>query len=178
MYSKKLIIFNFIGFQLLWWASVLSAKPQLSWAVLALVVVLACVHLHWIEGWKQTLPLLMTTLIGCILDQFGYYMGWVNFEFHSVFTAYIPLWMIALWLAFSMTVNVSMRWLQGKNALAVFLGAVFGPLAYVGAQQLQVVTLPFGALSLIWVAVEWALAMPMLLWVRQQFNHDVNMELP
>jgi hypothetical protein len=81
--------------------------------------------------------------------------------------------MIALWLAFASTLNVSMRWLQHKPLLAAILGGIFGPLAYLGSAQLHVIQLPSPTFSLAWVAFEWAIAMPLLLWIRRQFNQTV-----
>jgi len=174
MASNKWVVFNFVSFQLWWWACILSAKPGLGWAVLLLVIAACCVHLQWIESWWHALPLLITTLLGCMLDQIAYNLGWLSFEHHHTWPAFIPLWMIALWLAFSMTLNVSMRWLQGRTILAAILGGMFGPLAYLGAQQLKVIDLPFSSWSLLWVTVEWAVAMPLLLWIRRRFNETLS----
>ncbi|WP_292784749.1 DUF2878 domain-containing protein [Methylophilus sp. UBA6697] len=174
MASNKWVVFNFVSFQLWWWACILSAKPGLGWAVLLLMIAACCVHLQWIESWRHALPLLITTLLGCILDQIAYNLGWLSFEHHHTWPAFIPLWMIALWLAFSMTLNVSMRWLQGRTILAAILGGMFGPLAYLGAQQLKVIDLPSSSWSLLWVTVEWAVAMPLLLWIRRRFNETLS----
>jgi hypothetical protein len=174
MVSNKLIIFNFISFQLLWWACVLSAKPGLGLAVFLLVLLFTAVHLQWVERWQQALPLLIAATLGCILDQIGYLNGWISFEYHSASVNYIPFWMIALWLSFASTLNVSMRWLQSKPVLATVLGGIFGPLAYLGAAQLGVIHLPSPTFSLAWVALEWAIAMPLLLWVRDTFNKTAD----
>ncbi|MGQ2965583.1 DUF2878 domain-containing protein [Methylophilus sp.] len=173
MRSNNLIIFNFISFQLLWWACVLSAGAGLAWQVLILVVLYTAAHLQWVESWQQALPLLVTAAVGSLFDQIGYSMGWISFNDHHSWISHIPLWMIALWLAFACTLNVSMRWLQCKPLLAAVLGGIFGPLAYLGAVQLGAVGLPSPGYSLAWVALEWAIAMPLLLWVRYAFNQTV-----
>ncbi len=169
MPSNKLIIFNIITFQLLWFACVLSAKAGLSLAALLLVLTYTAAHLQWIEGWHQTLPVLLTVLVGSLFDQTGYAMGWISFAHHQTWNSYLPLWMIALWLSFACTLNVSLRWLHFKPLLAGILGGVLGPLAYMGAAALDAVVLP-SRFSLAWVAFEWAVAMPLLLWIRQTFN--------
>lgn len=173
MPSNKLIIFNIISFQILWFACVLSAKPGLSLAALLLVISYTAAHLQWIEGWQQALPLLFTALIGCLLDQTGYAMGWITFAHHQTWNSYLPFWMIALWLSFACTLNVSLRWLQFKPLLAAILGGVLGPLAYLGAVALEAVVLP-SPYSLAWLAFEWAVAMPLLLWIRLAFNHATD----
>ena len=138
-----------------------------------LVIIFTLVHLNWVEGWQQALPLLFTALIGCLLDQIGYSMGLISFQYHPLWISYIPLWMIALWLAFASTLNVSMRWLQPKPVLAAILGGIFGPLAYLGSAKLEVIHLTAPTYSLAWIALEWAIAMPLLFWIRRQFNQSV-----
>lgn len=60
--------------------------------------------------------------------------GWSN--------SIVPIWILALWLGFATTLNVSLAWMQGKTITAVLFGAVGGPLAYLGAQKLGAVVLP------------------------------------
>lgn len=175
MTNKRLIIFNFISFQVIWWLCVLSAKPGLSTAVFAAVLLYTLLHLSLVEGWAQTLPLLLTAVIGAVADQFAYKLQWILFENHTQWLAYIPLWMLALWLAFATTLNVSMRWLQHKYALAFMLGAVFGPLAYLGAESVGAIQLP-GLYSLAWFAFEWATLLPLMLWLRHRFNQSLALE--
>jgi hypothetical protein len=173
MHSNKLIIFNFISFQLLWFACVFSAAPGWSLPVLLLVVLYTAAHLQWVESWQQALPLFITAAVGSLFDQFGYSMGWINFNHQQSWVSHIPLWMIALWLAFACTLNVSLRWLQCKPLLAAVLGGIFGPLAYLGVAQLGAISLP-SPYSLAWVALQWSVAMPLLLWLRYTFNHTVD----
>lgn len=168
-----MIILNFISFQLLWWACVLASKYHLSFWVFVLVGVYTLAHLMWVESPKHGLPLVLSALIGILLDQLGYRWGWVSFPYSDPTSAYLPLWMMALWLAFATTINVSMRWMQGKPWLAAFLGALFGPLAYWGAASLGVVFLSHGLSSMLWISLEWAIAMPLLLWLRGRYNQDL-----
>jgi len=170
MPSSKLVIFNFVSFQLLWWACVLSAGTGKEDTLLCLIGLLTLLHLHWVEVWEQSLPLILTALTGCIFDQVVYSMGWVSFDNQSEAISYIPTWMIGLWLAFACTLNVSMRWLQHQLTLAALLGAIFGPLAYVGAEKLGAITLPGPTSDLAWIALEWGLVLPLLLWIRATFN--------
>ena len=168
MPSTRLIIFNFVAFQLLWWACVLSAKGSWETSLLCLIILLVLFHLQSIEGWQQALPLLLTAVTGCIFDQVIYRMGYVDFG--SVSATYIPSWMIGLWLAFACTLDVSMRWLQTKLWLAALLGFLFGPLAYIAAESMGAVQFTASTLTLAWIAAEWAIALPLLLWIRAFFN--------
>lgn len=166
MHSNAQIILNVVCFQLLWWACVLSPLYGLSAAVFALCMLFSMVHLQWVEGWSQALPIVLTALLGCLFDQLGYFIGMVDFNHHPQWVSYIPLWMVALWLAFACTVNVSLRWLAGNLPLAFVLGAVFGPLAYWGAAKLGAVALPGQMLSLVWLGLGWGLLLPLMLRIR------------
>ena len=174
MISNRLIIFNIIAFQLLWWACVLSAKHGLDWLVLIVTVAYIFVHFCWIEPKQQFWPLILTAIIGCVFDQYLFMTDWIRFNHHPTMSAYIPLWMIALWLGFATTLNLSMHWLQHRLLLAASLGAVFGPLAYLGAQQLEAVTLTHPLESLVCIAIEWGLALPLLLFIRRRFDQPVE----
>lgn len=176
MTNNKLIIFNFISFQAIWWLCVLSAKPGLSAAVFVAVLIYTLLHLSFVEGWPQMLPLFVTAMLGAVADQFAYQLQCILFENHTQWTGYIPLWMLALWLAFATTLNVSMRWMQHKYGLALVLGAIFGPLAYLGAQSLGAIQLP-SPYSLVWFGFEWAALLPLMLWLRYRFNQSFALGL-
>lgn len=170
MNFNPMIIFNIVSFQVLWWLCVLSAKPAMSTFAILVVLLYTLAHLRWVEGWQQTLPLLMTAMIGTLFDQFGYWMGWISFPFADPLSPFIPGWMAALWLAFASTLNVSLAWLQPKPVLSALLGALFGPLTYWCVAKLGMIILPSSALSLFWFAAEWAILMPTLLLIRVYFN--------
>lgn len=174
MPSSRLVIFNFVSFQLLWWACVLSAGSGWEHALLCLITLLTLLHLRWVEGWGQAVPLILTAVTGCIFDQVVYTQGWVSFDSQLDVISYIPSWMIGLWLAFACTLNVSMRWLQPRLTLAALLGACFGPLAYLGAEKLGAVQLPGPTINLAWIALEWAIVLPLLLWIRNTFSSTMQ----
>ena len=70
--------------------------------------------------------------------------------------------MIALWLNFAATLNVSMAWLRGRYLLAALFGALGGPLAYYSGAKLGATTglpTPCGMLVL---AVAWGGMTPLL----------------
>ena len=75
-----------------------------------------------------------------------------------------PVWIVALWMGFALTLNHSMAALKTRPWAAVALGVIGGPLAYLVAQNAwQAVTLsqpawqPLAALALAWGALTPAL---------------------
>lgn len=74
-----------------------------------------------------------------------------------------PAWLIALWVAFSLTVVPLFGPLQRRPALAALLGAVGGPLAYLGAARANALQWVAPAWhGLLALSVGWAIAMPSL----------------
>lgn len=128
-------------------------------------------HLHWIEGWIQAWPLLLTALLGSVFDQAGYRIGMIDFQHGTQWVGLVPAWMGALWLTFACTLNVSLQWLQRRPFLAGILGAFFGPLAYWGAEKLDAVTLHAEQSSLIWLAVGWSILLPAMLCIRAMYPY-------
>jgi hypothetical protein len=51
---------------------------------------------------------------------------------------------------------------------------VFGPLAYLGAEKFGAVHLPGPTLNLAWIALEWAIVLPLLVWIRDTFNSTMQ----
>ena len=68
-----------------------------------------------------------------------------------------------MWMLFATTLNVSLRWLRNRTALAVDLGAIAGPLSFYGGAQLGGVVFLDQRAGLIALSVGWAVMMPTLI---------------
>jgi hypothetical protein len=72
---------------------------------------------------------------------------------------------VAIWGNFVLALD-SLHWLARRPALASAVGAVGGPLAYLAGTPLGTVTLgPTEAGALVAIALEWVLALPLLLFL-------------
>jgi hypothetical protein len=78
--------------------------------------------------------------------------------------------MVAMWMSFATTFNVSLRWLKRRLGLAALLGMIAGPLAYYGGAQLGGVAFANPLASLLAVAGVWTLAMPLLLVIADRWD--------
>jgi len=67
--------------------------------------------------------------------------------------------MTTLWALFSSTLNVSLRWMRGRTALAIVFGAIGGPLAYLAGEKLGAMQLVAQPHALLALASGWAMAM-------------------
>ena len=66
-------------------------------------------------------------------------------------------------MLFATTLNVSMRWLRGRDMLAAFFGLIGGPLTYLAGQKLGGIVLVDQFAALLALGIGWAVMMPILL---------------
>jgi hypothetical protein len=74
-----------------------------------------------------------------------------------------------------MTFTQSMSWLQNRLWLSVLLGAIGGPMAYLGAARAWDVvqfTSPTWP-GLLWLGAGWALATPLLAWMAKRGTSEM-----
>lgn len=156
MSRRMRLLANALLFQLAWFACVFGA--QRPWLLL---VALACIaaHLVWISDtpgeWRALLA-----IAGCgwLLDSALLQLGLFGFAGSS---PVLPLWLALLWLSFASTLRYSLNWTARPWWLGSLLGAIGGPLSYLGGARLADVELPLGVTaSVLILAVIWALLLP------------------
>ncbi len=75
-----------------------------------------------------------------------------------------PAWIVALWMVFATTVNVSLSWLRGRVAWSALLGVVGGLGSYLAGRRLGVATFDLTQLeTLLALVVVWGIGVPLLL---------------
>lgn len=159
-----LVLWNLIALNLGWLASVLGAAWGYPWTGPAAIAVLAAIHMRLMPNRGPELILLVGALgLGYVADSLLVLTGVMTFPPDAAIGKPSTVWMALLWVNFAMTLHVSLRWLSRRYALTALLGAVGGPWAYYGGAAMGAVTWPNGAvIGLAAVAVEWAVAAPLL----------------
>lgn len=164
---KKLL--NFVCFQAGWFACALGAAG--GWPLLGAVVVGALLILQFPlvpAPRKQMFFVLTASLVGWLIDSGLACAGLFTFPDGGMFLGPCPVWMAALWANFATTLHLCLNWLRGRYWLASALGACGGPAAYYGGQRLGAVKLGGNAaVSLLVIAVEWALVTPALVYLSE-----------
>jgi len=176
------VLANFLGFQAAWLACIGGAGrgyPALGPFAVALWL---SVHVARLDGRGRGAGgraverscemrlLASAAILGCVLDGALALGGVIAFPAHAGPAVPTTPWMVALWAAFAATLRHSLDWARRRYALGAVAGALFGPLAYAAGEALGAITLaapPFGWLM---IAIEWALAMPLLLWLRERLE--------
>jgi hypothetical protein len=106
--------------------------------------------------------LILAAVIGSVFDSLLVSTGWLSYPSGQWAEFIAPYWIIAMWVAFATTLNVSLNWLKHRPMVAAFFGAVGGPLAYYAGTKLGGVTFDMPVAAIAALAIGWALIMPIL----------------
>jgi hypothetical protein len=162
---------NFVAFQCGWFACVICAahgRPLLGTAAVLLV---AALHVGLAARPRAELALLAcAALVGLIFDSALAASGWVRYSSGVLLEGTAPYWIVAMWVLFATTLNVSLAWLHAHARLAAAFGAVGGPLSFVAGARLGALAFANEPAALAALATGWALATPLLLRIAANFN--------
>ena len=169
------LLVNFIGFQVGWFACVLGAANDKE--LLGIIIALGVIIYHVInqgDSRKELKLVLAATVKGLFWETWVLNLDILRYPSHPEALFWAPTWLIMMWALFATTINLSMGWLKGRWILSVFMGAVFGPLAFIGGEKLGAVVFLDSILSIVTLSVGWGLLMPLLLWIAERINHNFN----
>jgi hypothetical protein len=161
--------FNFIGYQALWFALVVGAAHGAAGFATAAGGVFIVAQAALAERPLDDVRRVATALaLGVLIDGIPAWLGWWHYASPSpsLPPGGAPLWILTLWACFAMTIDRSLSFVRARPLIGALLGAVGGPLAYLGAAhgwQAVTFTCP-PALYLGWLGTAWALAVPALAW--------------
>ena len=159
-----LLLFNIAAFEIAWFSSVFGGAQGMPWLGPVAVLIVLAVHLHAArKPFEEVLLVLSCALIGAAFDSMLVAAGWVTYKAGLFSNYFAPYWIIAMWMLFATTLNVSMRWLRGKPKLAAIFGFFGGPASYLAGQKLGGIILNNEFAALLALAIGWAVIMPVLI---------------
>ena len=156
---------NLLSFQAVWLAAVGGAGRGWWWCGPLALVLFAAWQLPT-SRWPRADALLMAAagVGGFAIDSLWVQAGLMRFVQPVPYAGFAPVWIVALWMGFALTLNHSMAAFKGRPWIAALFGLLGGPLAYLVAQHAwHAVTLaeptwlPVLALALAWGALTPAL---------------------
>ena len=166
-----LVAVNFIAFQLGWFACVLGAAHGLAWAGTGLALAVVAWHLSRASAPRAELMLILTAAgIGALWDSALAAVGWIRYPSGVLIEGAAPHWIVALWMLFATTLNLSLGWLKRSMPLAAVFGALGGPLAYLGGAGLGALEMVERHQALAALALGWAAFTPLLLQVARLYD--------
>ena len=168
-YKTALLVFNGLLFQLGWFSSVLGGDTI---ALVVSLFILIIHHLFFVTDKKEWLLIATIACIGLAIDSILSLTGILVFTSVSFG---IPVWLFCIWVLFACTINHSLSWLKQKPLLALLMGAIAGPSSYFAGSKLSDVSFAQPLLlSLVIMAVVWALVLPILTTLSKQLSSDIT----
>ena len=163
---------NLLGYQAVWFAAVIGASRDASWIGVVAAALFVVAQLSASDERRSDLLLVpCAVLAGIVLDGTLASLGVLRYASQDALLP-APAWILAVWAAFAMTMNHSFAFLRGRADWAIVLGAIGGPLAYLGAARgfgAVVFTAPaWHAVALL--ALGWAIALPSLALLAQRWH--------
>lgn len=162
---------NFIAIEAGWFGCVLGAALGAPWFGLLVVLGVVGLHLAMVNAPLKELKLIAVAVaFGVIFDSLLMNTGWLRYDNGIFLPGIAPYWILAMWVSFATSFNVSMRWLHGRKTLAAVTGAVLGPMSYYAGAELGAVELVAPVPAMIALGIGWLFAMPLMVAVAERLD--------
>jgi Protein of unknown function (DUF2878) len=156
---------NTVGYQLVWLLAVWGAGHGHPWLGPLALLPLAIAYLVRRDGWRDAALLIAVGAFGTVIDSLFAASHLLAFASPVPSPMLAPVWIVAIWMAFALTLRHTWRFAFRRLPLAAAIGAIGAPLAYLAAARgwhaLQFPSGPFVACVVL--GTVWALAMPAML---------------
>jgi hypothetical protein len=155
---------NAILYQATWLITIAGAAHNCWWAgLLALAVFVAWQLAISPQRRADVLLIVFAAAIGFMIDSAFAQTGLVTYATATPWEHLAPVWIVALWVSFALTLNHSLAYLKMHPLVAAALGGIGAPLAYLAAAHWGALAFPATALpSLVVLAAVWAALTPAL----------------
>ena len=169
--SRARQLANFAVFEAAWFACILGvAHGAPGWGTAAVV---AAIGWHVGISARPSTELALVGLlaaIGLVAESLVVSQRHVVYPNGQPMDWVAPYWMVALWAEFAIALNVTLRWLKRRPLLAGVLGAVFGPLSFMGGVRLGAARFVDAPAALVTLACMWAVLMPLVMWLSDRLD--------
>ena len=155
---------NAIAYQTTWLAAIGGAAAGWWWAgPLALLLFAAWQLPRSAQRRADAWLLGSAALLGFAVDSLFAQTGLLSYAAPVPWAQWAPVWIVALWASFALTLNHSLGWLKQHLQVAAVLGAIGAPLAYSAAARSGALAFPPSATAtLLLLALTWAVLAPAL----------------
>jgi len=164
-------VVNYIVFQGVWWIAVTAAAR--GWPSVGLAAIAAAVGWHlWMarRADREAVLIVAVTAIGFGFELLRLLGGDMRYASGQPVAWLPPFWLVGMWSLLAITLNVSLRWQHRRPWLAALFGMIGGPAAFWAGVRLDGATFVDATSALIWLAIGWALLMPVLVRLARSFD--------
>lgn len=167
-------LLHVIAYNTAWLAAIVLASRECELMAVTIVLVTILVQLAWqtlVMKRTQGMLLMMFLFLiaGIGIDTFLYQIGLIRFSAHY-FQLLSPLWMMSLWLSFSLTFYSTLQILYDKYLLLSALSFAGFPLAYSIGGVLHAAYFPYGYPSTLVVGILAAIVLPLVMKIYLQMQ--------
>ena len=167
--ARRLV--NFAVYEAAWFACIFGvAHGQPLWGTAAVVASIAWHVAISARPASELALIVILCAVGFVAESLVVAQGNVAYRAGQPVAWLAPYWMVALWGEFGIALNVTLRWLKRKPWLAALLGAVFGPLSFMGGVRMGGARFVDEPAALVTLVVMWAVLMPLVMWISDRFD--------
>ena len=165
------VLINLMMFQIGWFACVLGGAHGQPWAGTAVAMAIVSLHLLRAANPVPEIKLvLLAALIGGAWDSALVALGWITYPSGTLIAGAAPHWIVAMWMLFATTLNVSLRWLKHRGLPVILLGAVFGPFAYYAGELLGALRFTDWQTAIAAQGIGWGMLLPLLVLLSNRYD--------
>ncbi len=173
------LLINIVVYQLCWLACILGGASGLPLAGVAAVALAVGWHLYLADDPRPEIALLVIAgVVGAAWDSLLVAAGWLVYPSGTLLAGTAPYWIVALWVGFATTFNLSLRYFKRRLWLAALLGAIGGPLAFLAGERLGGVVFTDTTIALAALALGWSVLMPLMMLAARRLNGFRDDEIP
>lgn len=163
--SKIDILLNALLFQFTWFSLVLN---WFDGYLGLLGILLMVMHLLLVAKitWQHVSFIISIIVVGFVTDSILSKVDIYSFGSESLYP-YLPIWLLGLWVAFSLTLNYSLYWLINKPLLFIVFMSIVGPFSYFVGEAFTVIYI---SQNKIYIFLQWFLLSVIFLSIRFLLN--------
>lgn len=168
---------NFVLYNIGWFAAVFFAAQGQAWIGNAAIALVVAAHLLSVPSWKkEALLLAFAALIGVVWETALVWNGVLSYPASPGIGMLAPSWIVAMWVLFATTINVSLSWVKRSWWLASLFGAIGGPLAFAAGKAIGAVAFGDPVTTPLIIGAGWAVLLPLLCRIADAINASDFME--
>ena len=167
------MLVNLLAFKIGWLSSVIGVAQGMPLLGPSVIFVAIALHIAMAKRpLSEFLLVCATGVLGAVADSVMISAGWLSYPSGMLVSGMSPYWIIAMWMLFATTFNVSFRWLHSRLPVAALFGAISGPLSYYFGAKFSAVTLVEFYPAMLALAVSWGAMMPVLLTLAKRLDGE------
>ena len=159
--NTQSLLLNYLFYNLMWLGCILFQER-----FLLIVTIWAVWHIVKLASPAERSLSLLIFLFGVMLDSALMQLGVFQFE-PDQSALFVPVWLWAIWLSFSLTIYHSMSPLSHSFFVQILVGALVVPIAYFIGRKFGAVEFGYSdAATFITLGVVWGILLPSIFWLK------------